>query len=140
MLPVDGAEIEILIAEAYKQSLAPDRAGTLTKYGAQALIRCRRLKPGNFVERECDSRRRRSDGQLRNLNANRLINWGESGQEVGAEVSRVEIASVQHRLRRVLCCTEAKWAIYLRNHANQLFPRRAVQLAYLYCLSSPDHL
>ena len=64
MLPVDGAEIEILITEAHKQFLAPDRAGTLANYGAKALIRCRRLKPGNLVERECDSRRRGSDGQL----------------------------------------------------------------------------
>ena len=64
VLSVDGAEIEILITEAHKQFLAPDRAGTLTKYGAKALISCRRLKPGNLVERECDSRRRGSDGQL----------------------------------------------------------------------------
>src|ERR1700730_1791074 len=33
MLPVDGAEIEILIAEAQKHSPPPDRAGTLTEYG-----------------------------------------------------------------------------------------------------------
>ena len=64
MLSVDGAEIEILIAEAYKQSLAPDRAGTLTKYGSKTLIISRRLKLGDFVERERDSRRRGSDGQL----------------------------------------------------------------------------
>ena len=64
MLPVDGAEIEILITEPQKHSPPPDRAGTFTKYGAKALIRGRRLKPGNPVERECDSRRRGSDGQL----------------------------------------------------------------------------
>ena len=64
VLSVDGAEIEILIAEAQKHSPPPDRAGTLTEYGAKALISCGRLKPGNLVERECDSRRRGSDGQL----------------------------------------------------------------------------
>src|SRR3984893_14276862 len=64
ILSVDGAEIEILITEPQKHSPPPDRAGTLTKYGAKALIRGRRLKPGNLVERECDSRRRGSDRQL----------------------------------------------------------------------------
>src|ERR1700731_3281460 len=131
MPAVDGGEIEILITKTYKQSLAPDRAGTLTKYGSKALISCRRLKLGDFVESECDSRRRGSDGQLRNLYPNRLINWGESGQEICAEVSRVEIASVQHRLLRVLCCTETKRTIYLRDQANQLSARGPVQRAYL---------
>src|SRR6266478_362894 len=64
ILPVDGAEIEVLVAKAHKQFLEPDGVGTLANYGPKALISGRHLKLRSLIELEGDSRRRRRDGQL----------------------------------------------------------------------------
>src|SRR5436305_13519785 len=67
ILAVDGAEVEVLIAEAQEQFLAADGSSAFTDDRPKTLVGSRHLELGGLIKRKGNSRGGRRYGQLGNL-------------------------------------------------------------------------
>src|ERR1700692_578317 len=86
VLPIDGVEVEVLKTERHVKFISTDRASPLAKNWPQALFRRRREGFKRGIVGESNTRGRRSNRQLRDLNANRFIDRSEAREEIALEM------------------------------------------------------
>src|ERR1700730_461078 len=113
ILPIDGAEGEVLKTERHVKFISSNRTSSFTKNRAQALFRRRREGFKRGIVCESNTRGRRSNRQLRDLNANRFIDRTEAGEEIALKMRLMLIG-------RQRCATPAhnpKRSKRLRDHA-----------------------
>src|ERR1700686_4403660 len=114
VLPINGVEVEVLKTKRHVKFISTDRASPLAKNWPQALFRRRREGFKRGIVRESNTRGRRGNRQLRDLNANRFIDRSEAGEEISLEMCLMLVGDQ----RRACAAANAKRSKRLRDHAH----------------------